>query len=64
MHVAKLSTDRIVQLLKQAQPVQFDTGLHVLVCNQLTNAPGRFDPYWVPACSVVWLLEFTLPDIM
>lgn len=58
MRVAKLSTGKIVQLLKTAQPVQFDTGLHVLVADRLTTVPSRIIPYWVPATNLVWLLNF------
>lgn len=57
MRVAKLSTGKIVQLLKPAQPVQFDTGLHVLVADRLTTVPSRIVPYWVPATGVVWSIE-------
>lgn len=58
MHIVKLSTGKIVQLLKPAQPVQFDTGLHVLVADRLTTVPSRIIPYWVPATNLVWLLNF------
>lgn len=40
-----------------AQPVQFDTGLHVLVADRLTTVPSRIVPYWVPATGVVWSIE-------
>lgn len=57
MIVAKLSNGRIVQYLKPPQPVQFASGLHVLVC-QMYRAPGSADPYWMPATSVVWIMDF------
>lgn len=58
MYVAKLSLDKIVQILKPAQSVLFDKRKHVLVCNNLTNIPAKIDPYWVPETAVVWILEF------
>lgn len=58
MKVAKLSTDKIVQLLKPAQTVLFDSGTYVLVCNTLLERSGKIEPYWVPSTTVVWILEF------
>lgn len=58
MKVAKLSLDKIVQLLKPAQTVQFDKREHVLVCNTLLEHSGKIDPYWVPATAIVWIMEF------
>ena len=59
MKVAKLSSGRIVRLLKEAQAVQFADGLFVLVADRLTTVPNRIDPRWVPATSVVWILDFS-----
>ena len=59
MKVAKLSDGRVVQLLKQAQPVRFASGLHVLVADRLTAVPSRIIPYWVPATFVVRVIDFT-----
>lgn len=58
MRVAKLSTGRVVQLLKPAQPVQFAGGLHALVADRLTDVPSGIVPYWVPATLVSWTLDF------
>lgn len=58
MRIAKLSTDKIVQVLKPAQTVRFDPRLHVLVCDRLTPRRGRQDPYWMPATLVVWQIDF------
>lgn len=58
MIVAKLSTDRIVQLLKPAQPVLFAGGDWVMVCDALTERRNKVIPYWVPACWVVWKIQF------
>lgn len=55
---AKLSSGHIVQLLKPAQEVKFSGGLFVLVTQRLTHRPARFDPYWVPATSVVLVMSF------
>lgn len=57
MIVAKLSTDRIVQLLKPAQEVAFASGLFVLVCDKLTERQSKVEPYWVPASTVAWEME-------
>lgn len=59
MKVAKLSDGRVVQLLKQAQPVRFASGQHVLVADRLTAVPSRITPYWVPATFVVRVIDFT-----
>ncbi len=58
MKVAKLSSDRIVLLLSSPSTVLFAAGKFVLVSNVLTDNPRRIDPYWVPATSVVWVLDF------
>lgn len=58
MQIAKLSTGKVVRFLKPAQRVAFDVGLFVLVCDRLTLTPSRIDPYWVPAATVVWVIEF------
>ncbi len=58
MKVAKLSSDRIVLLLSSPSTVLFAAGKFVLVSSVLTDNPRRIDPYWVPATSVVWVLEF------
>lgn len=58
MHVAKLSTDRVVLYLSEPQEVQFTSGLHVLVSNLLTTNPRRIDPYWVPQTLIVWNINF------
>lgn len=58
MKVAKLSSDRIVLLLSPPSTVLFAAKKFVLVSNILTDNPRRIDPYWVPATSVVWVLDF------
>lgn len=58
MKVAKLSSDRIVLLLSSPSTVLFAAKKFVLVSNILTDNPRRIDPYWVPATSVVWVLDF------
>lgn len=58
MIVAKLSTDKIVQLLKPAQSVAFADGLWVLVCSRLTDRPNKGDVWWLPATAVVWQIDF------
>lgn len=58
MKVAKLSIDRIVQVLKPAQPVVFDKRQNLLVCNSLLERPGKIDPYWISETLVVWIMEF------
>ena len=58
MQVAKLSTDKIVLYLKEPSVVDFKEGLHVLVSNKLTTNARQIDPYWVPATSIVWVMEF------
>jgi hypothetical protein len=58
MKIAKLSTDRIVLVLSAPRSVLFASGKFVLVSNVLTDNPRRFDPYWVPATLVVWVLDF------
>lgn len=58
MLVAKLSTDKIVQVLSEPRNVMFAPGLHVLVCDRLTPRRGRQDPYWVAATRLVWKMNF------
>ena len=59
MQVAKLSTGQIVRLLKPAQTVAFAPGRFILVCDRLTTVPSRVIPRWVPATSLVWVLDFS-----
>jgi hypothetical protein len=56
MVVAKLSTDRIVQLLRVATP-DFAEHQMALVADKLTTNVRKIDPYWVPATQVVWVKE-------
>ena len=58
MKVAKLSTDKIVRYLKSPRQVSFARGEWVMVTNYLGKFPSKVEPYWVPACQVVWVLEF------
>lgn len=58
MKVAKLSTGKVVQLLAGPTGVRFDSGSWVLVCDRLTDRKRRQEPYWEPACLVVWVLSF------
>lgn len=56
MLVAKLSTDKIVRLLKIAAP-DFSGYQMALVTDKLTTNPRKLDPYWVPETQVVWIME-------
>ena len=58
MIVAKLSTDKVVQLLKPAQSVAFADGLWVLVCSRLTDRQNKGGVWWVPATTVVGKIDF------
>lgn len=58
MLIAKLSTGKVVRVLKEAQPVQFSGFDHVLVNDNLDARQARWKPYWVLGTLVVWVLNF------
>lgn len=58
MQIAKLSTGKVVRLLRVAE-VPFASGVCALVCPQLRTVQAwSNDPYWVPITQVVWVLKF------
>lgn len=57
MLVAKLSTDKIVRVLKGPQSVKFADGDHVLICDYFGSNRSRIHPYWVIATLVVWVMD-------
>lgn len=58
MHVAKLSTGKIVQLLKPAQSVEFAPGEWALISPHLNNNPNLIRPEWVLNTYLVWVIDF------